>query len=163
MHYNEVGRITFMRIIDLTFSVTENNIHEPAGGAEYSCTEVALKSARSSYTGIIYDFSISSMDGTYIDFPGHIKETDNGDDAENYPVEKLYRRDATVIHLDRESDSGAVTAEELQAAFPSPSIKTPVLIVNALGKRRFDDIKMRSVTQLPCRLIGELTSINKKL
>jgi kynurenine formamidase len=132
-------------IIDLTFTATDTDKHEPNCIAKFIQKETPLQSEQTSYTGITYDFSINSMAGTYIDFPGHIKETDNNKDAENYPIEKLYRRSATVIHLDRKSGSGAVTAKELQTALAATTIETPILIVNALGNRRFDDIEKRSV------------------
>jgi len=106
-------------IIDLTFTASEKNIFTPGCIAEYVEKELPLKSANTSYTGLIYDLSLSSMAGSYIDFPGHIKETDNGENAENYSVERLYRRDATVVHLNRESNSGGVTAEDLQIACSS--------------------------------------------
>jgi kynurenine formamidase len=106
---------------------------------------VPLKSANFEYTAVIHEFSFSSMAGTYIDFPTHIKETDNGDDAANYPIEKLYRRSATTARLDRKNGSGGVGVEELRKALPNGEIKTPVLIVNALGNKRFDDVEWRSV------------------
>ena len=132
-------------IIDLTFTATDIDRHEPDCIAKVIQKEIPLQSEQTSYTGITYDFSINSMAGTYIDFPGHIKETDNGENAKNYPIEKLYRRSATVIHLDKETGSGAVTAKELQTALAATTIYTPILIINALGNIRFDDIEKRSV------------------
>ncbi len=128
-----------MVLVDLTLPVPE----ETAG-----LTEVPIRSSGVSYTGMTYDFRINSMHGTYIDFPGHIKETDDGVDAASYPIEKLFRVDAVVLHLDRESASGAVTAGDLAAAWPEPAPGGPppgALIVNALGSRRFDEIAPRSV------------------
>jgi kynurenine formamidase len=95
------------------------------------------------YTGMIYHFDHDSMLGTYIDFPGHIKETDDGADAANYSLEKLFRIRAAVIHLDRADGSGAVEADELEGALEG---SVPgVLVINALGNRRFDEIEERSV------------------
>ena len=95
-------------------------------------------------TALVYAFDHWGMAGTYIDFPGHIRETDDGTDAENYPVERLYAIPAGVIHLDREDGSGAIGADELAGALTTDSA-CGALIVNALGKRRFDDIAWRSV------------------
>ena len=97
------------------------------------------------YTGVIYEFKMGSMAGTYIDFPGHIAETDDGQDAYNYPLEKLYCRRAAVIRLDRWDGSGGVTASELAAACPVKIQPGDALIVNALGDRQFYDIENRSV------------------
>ena len=95
------------------------------------------------YTGMIYHFDHDSMLGTYIDFPGHIKETDDGADAANFPLVKLFRTQAAVIHLDREDGSGAVETEEILGALKGDV--PGVLVINALGHRRFDEIEERSV------------------
>ncbi|NOY81285.1 MAG: cyclase family protein [Kiritimatiellaeota bacterium] len=128
-----------MLLVDLTLPLPEQTAR---------LTEVPIRSSGAAYTGMTYRLSINSMHGTYIDFPGHIKETDDGAHASNYPVEKLFRVDAVVVRLDRASGSGAVTAEELAAAFPKttpPDGPPGALIVNALGNRRFDEIAPRSV------------------
>ena len=106
--------------------------------------EVPLHSANTAYTGIIYQFSSGSMQGTYLDLPGHIRETDDGQTAANFPVEKLYRLPASLIRLDRASGSGAVTADELEDAFGGIP-NTPGIIINALGQRNPDQIETRSV------------------
>ena len=129
-----------MSLIDLTL-----NLDDADDSYSILSTPVLLKSFDAEYTGVIHDFSFSSMAGTYIDFPGHIKETDNGFDAVSYPIEKLYRRKATVIRLYRDSDSGGVTAEELQSAMLTDKLETPVLIINALGDKQFDEIDWRTV------------------
>ena len=85
------------------------------------------------------------MAGTYLDFPGHIAETDDGQDAANYPLEKLYRRRALVIRLDRQDNSGGVTATELASACQAEIRNGDALIVNALGDRQFYGINERSV------------------
>jgi kynurenine formamidase len=129
-----------MKLIDLTLDLDKAD-----NSYEITSENVELKSLNTKYTGVIHNFAFSSMAGTYIDFPGHIKETDNGEDAVSYPLEKLYRRKATVIRLDREDGSGEVTSDELRAAAPISEMDTPVLVLNALGDKRFDDIKLRSV------------------
>ncbi len=105
--------------------------------------EWKLGREESRYTAVVYDFAFDSMAGTYLDLPGHIRETDDGVDAAGYPVEKLYRVDATVVHLNREDGSGAVGSDELIGA--APEVQGGALVVNALGKRRFDEIEERSV------------------
>ncbi len=131
-----------MEIIDLT-----RNMHHSlfVDMPKTEVTEVLLQSADISYTGMVYDFSYNSMTGTYIDFPGHIKECDDGTDAGNYPVEKLYRQAADVIQLDRISNSGGVTADELKTALQSPQTGNKILIINALGKLDSGAIERRSV------------------
>jgi len=86
---------------------------------------------------------MDSMASTYIDFPGHIAETDDGQDAKNYPLEKLYRHTAKVIHL--EQTKGAVSAKDLAENCPCKLNKGNALIINALGKLRFDEVPERSV------------------
>ena len=106
--------------------------------------EVPLRSAQTAYTGMVYDFEVNSMNGSYIDLPGHIRETDNGERADNVPMENFYRVPCSVIHMDRKSGSGAVTADELEQAFGG-KVATPALMINALGPLDPDEIDNRSV------------------
>jgi kynurenine formamidase len=99
---------------------------------------------RPPYQARVHYFSHDSMAGTYLDFPSHIEHTDDGSDAANFPVEKLFRMDATVIHLARADGSGPIGADELAAACPPPPL-AQALILNALGVLRFDQIAARSV------------------
>lgn len=122
-----------MKLIDLTFDL----------GFESKEYNLDLKSPGIKYTGVCYDFKMNSMAGTYIDFPGHIAETDDGQNAKNYPLEKLYRRNAKVIHLDR--TKGAVSAKDLADSSKCKIDKGDALIINALGSLRFDDVPERSV------------------
>jgi len=131
-----------MRLIDLTRDMG-NSIFVNA--PEAKVREVALKSAEIAYTGVVYDFSYKSMVGTYIDFPGHIKECDDGNNAGNCPLEDLYRQDADVIHLDCISGSGGVSAVELEAMLHSKDSGNKVLVINALGSRDSGDIEQRTV------------------
>ena len=129
-----------MHLIDLTLPVSG-----PTGNnSSVRVEERIIAHGTTKYTGMIYHFAHDSMVGTYIDFPGHIKETDDGLDAEHYPIEKLFCVDAAVIRLNREDGSGAVTVAELQAACPC-RVNGGALIINALGKLRFDEIESRSV------------------
>ncbi len=126
-----------MPFIDLTREIT-------AEAAGVKTQDVPLKSAATCYTGVVYRFAHDSMQGTYIDFPGHIRETDDGRTAADIPLEQLCRVPASVIHLARTNNSGAVTAAELEQAFGGvPS--TPALVINALGERNSDGIDQRTV------------------
>ncbi len=109
----------------------EERPHELAGGGGV-------------YTGVVYHFAHDSMLGSYIDFPGHIKETDDGLDSATYPIGKLYRVPATVIRMSRADGSGGVKADELAAACPKP-FRGEALVLNALGNLRFDEIVERTV------------------
>ena len=45
----------------------------PIGPFSVDSSEVPLRSANTAYTGIIYQFQSGSMQGTYLDLPGHIR------------------------------------------------------------------------------------------
>jgi len=111
---------------------------------EIAVRHVALRSAATAYTGVVYTTTGSSMLGSYIDFPGHILETDDGRRADTADLADFYRMDASVIHLDRADGSGGISAEELEKAFGGVP-DTPVVILNALGARGPLDIAPRSV------------------
>lgn len=128
-----------MTCVDLTLRGIGRNT-----APEIETRHVALRSAATAYTGVVYTTTGSSMLGSYIDFPGHILETDDGTRADNVDLADFYRMDASVIHLDRESGSGGIDAAELAAAFGgTPDM--PVVILNALGARGPMDIDPRSV------------------
>lgn len=122
-----------VKIIDITETVP----------ASFKTIRWPLEFPKGTYTGLSHEFEITSNTGTYIDFPCHIEETDDGRDAENFPLPELFRVPATVIHLDRASGSGAVPADELIAA--APPIRGKALIINALGARGVRDIEMQTV------------------
>lgn len=125
-------------VIDITRDFPENF------DTNIKITEVGLKSASTRYTGMVYEWIIHSMHGSYIDFPGHIKETDNSERADNFPYERLYRVPCSVIRLKRKSGSGAVTGKDLEKAFGRIP-DTPALLINALGKKEPDEVEERSV------------------
>ena len=106
--------------------------------------EMPLKSGMTSYTGIVYTIKHDGMTGTYIDFPGHIAETDDGIRGDNCPLENIFRVPAQVIRMDRESGSGAVTADDLERACGG-KVSTPALVINALGGKEPCEIENRSV------------------
>lgn len=96
------------------------------------------------YDARVHTFSHWGMAATYIDFPGHITETDDGQDAASIPAAALFRLPAVLIRLERAGRPGPISAPELAAACPS-SAPAPGLVINALGTRRFDDVPERSI------------------
>lgn len=139
-----------MQIIDLTLPIATSEEEKLAPDAPWQETDTIharqwpIGEGDAAYTARVHYLSHWGMAGTYIDFPGHIVETDDGDDAASVPAEKLYRLQASVIRLDRASGSGRISAGELAEAAPKPAAGQ-ALIVNALGSRRFDEIEDRSV------------------
>jgi kynurenine formamidase len=59
-------------------------------------------------------------------------------------VDNFLRLKTTVIHLNKESGSGGVSAEELKNACKIEE-GCDALIVNALGEKSFDEVEERSV------------------
>lgn len=131
-------RETTTRVIDITCDFP------PSFGSKVEITEIPIESNGAAYTGVAYAWPAGSMQGTYIDLPGHIKELDDGATAENFPVERLYRVAGTYVQLRRESGSGAVTAEDLQTAL-GRELDSPALVINVLGLKEPDEIETRSV------------------
>lgn len=107
----------------------------PAGFAseKVHLKEIPLQSAKTRYTGMIYNIEIGSMYSTYIDFPGHIRETDDGVTAENACLEDHYRVPCSLIRMDRENCPGGVSARDLEMAFGG-RVTTHSLMIHALGK-----------------------------
>lgn len=128
-----------MRIVDCTRPFD----NEPLYRIERNT--VPLVSEAVKYTGVVYHLALNSMVSTYIDFPGHIKETDDGRRANNTALADLFRRPADIIHLNRESGSGAVTGQELADAFGNRTFTGDILILNALGHKNVHDIELRTV------------------
>ena len=131
-----------MKIIDLTRDMHDTLFVDLP---ETKVSEISLKSANIAYTGVVYDFAYNSMAGTYIDFPGHIKECDDGNNAGSYAVANLYRLNADVIHLNRLSGAGGVSASELEAALQIKNSDNTLLIINALGKLDSSEVERRGV------------------
>lgn len=146
------GESTMTELIDLSLPIPPVDLERTGLGdpiAEKQTVrtrEWDLRSRGLPYSARVHYFEYWSMAGTYLDFPGHILQTDDGTDAANAPLPSLYRLDATVIHLDRESGSGKIKQDELAAACAAPVADLGrALILNALGSRRFDEIEERSV------------------
>ena len=139
-----------MQIIDLTLPIATREDEKLAPDAPWEETATIqtrqwlIGDGADAYTARVHYLRHWGMAGTYIDFPGHIVETDDGSDAASMPAERLFRLRASVIRLDRPSGSGRISASELVEAAPSP-VTGQALIVNALGSRRFDEIEERSV------------------
>ncbi len=108
-----------MKIIDLTSKVKE----------KYSTSIVKIPMPEQTYNGIIHNFSLSSMSGTYLDFPGHIEEFKDGSDAENYPVEKLFMVDTTVIRLNRKGLGREISVREIEET--GIKVDTGCLLIDA--------------------------------
>jgi hypothetical protein len=107
-----------MKLIDLTLTWSPVETEEQL---------VPLKSENTAYTGVVYDFRFSSMSGSYIDFPGHIHETDDGMHTGNLPLADLYRVPATLLRPKR---SGyGITAAELEEARGN-LLPTPCLVIH---------------------------------
>ncbi len=124
-----------MKLVDLTLPTPQRENNHPLVVTD----EWPLSGKEMSYTGMVYHFNHWSMSGTYIDFPGHIKELDDGMDAFNYPLEKLCEVESVLLRLDRDPYSGKIHAEELESAC-GVNGKIGGLIVHALGDKRFDEI-----------------------
>lgn len=99
------------------------------------------------YDGVIHNFCYKGTSSTYIDFPGHIAGYDDGTDAANYKLEKLYQVKTVIIKLNRDCSSGKVCKEDLLESVnvDLEKEKPGAIIINALGNKRFDEIKNRSV------------------
>lgn len=100
-----------MRIVDLTLPVGSPGDKTP----EHETYILKLPIKGNTHDGVCHRFQWHSMTGTYIDFPGHIAEFEDGADAANYPIEKLFMVDTTFIRLDRAGKGREITAEELEA------------------------------------------------
>ena len=106
--------------------------------------DVALKSDKTEYTGVVYNISTSTMMGSYIDFPGHIKETDDGVNGANSDLADFTNMSAAVIRFDRAGQPGGITAEDLEKSYGGVP-DTQAVIINALGSVSSFDIPPRSV------------------
>ena len=128
-----------LRAVDLTCPATFSR-HLPPECRE---SRLELKSAATRYTGVVYDLRLNGMSGSYIDFPGHIAETDDGRRADNVDLTEFYRMDATVIHVDRTEKSGGITGAELEAVCGGVP-NTPAIIIHSMGPKDPPDINFRS-------------------
>jgi hypothetical protein len=121
-----------MRLVDLTYSLPAAEEGRPT----VTPVERPLDLDGVPCTAMLYDFTHGGMVGSYLDLPGHLRETDDGLTAENYPLERLYEVPAVVAHLPRAGAPGKITAAELEAACPVRPAGG-ALIVHALGEQSF--------------------------
>ena len=114
--------------------------------AKISLEHFPLDSDQTKYTGEIWHFACDSMVGTYLDLPGHILETDDGQRGSNLDLADFYRVPTTILHLNRYSNSGAVTANDLHKANGGKDKVNRFLIVHALAEQLAPhDVEWRSV------------------
>ena len=107
------------KIIDLSKRITE----------DFETKVVNICLSGETYHAFVHRFNLSSMSGTYIDFAGHIKEFDDGFDASNYPFEKLFMVDATLLRLNRKGKDREIHAGELESS--GVRIDTPAVVVDS--------------------------------
>ena len=139
-----------MTLVDLQYPV--QNYEDDVLDSEYNVehwendknTTRMKERIHPTYTSRVCYFSHWSNVGTYIDFPGHVIETDDGYHAENYPLEKLYRLESPVIHLNRESGSGRIELEELKSHCPKDD-DGAAIVINGLGRKQFYQVSRRGV------------------
>ncbi len=147
-----------MTYVDLTANFCGRSDH-----AEIIPREVPLKSEKTRYTGVVYTLNCHlTMLGSYIDFPGHIKETDDGVTAATVDLADFANMDCAVIKLDRAHQPGGITAEDLEKAYGGVP-DTKAVIINVLGTLSPFDIPQRSVyleldaiewlKKTPCKLL----------
>ena len=123
-----------MKIIDLTHPVIHWNLQRE---------DKRLKSPGTEYTGVVYRLSLDSADTSYLDLPGHIRETDDGRHAANTGLSEFYRKRATLLRPEHRPD-GAVTRELLERAASGKTLH-PVMILHALGETDDADIPLRNI------------------
>jgi kynurenine formamidase len=142
-----------MRLIDLTYSIPA----EEDGHPTVTPVERPLDLDGVPCTALLYEFTHGGMVGSYLDLPGHVRETDDGLTAATYPLEKLYEVPAVVAHLPRAGAPGKITAAELQAACPVLP-QGGALVVHALGPQSFwemDPGQSVALTREACQWMGE--------
>ena len=145
-----------MAVVDLTAAFRGRNV-EP----DIVSKLVPLKSDKTEYTGVVYNVSSSTMMGSYIDFPGHIAETDDGVNGANFDLAEFTNIPAAVFHLNR-TQPGGISAADLEKAFGGVP-DTPAVIINGLGEKGSFDIPPRSIyltldavewlKKTPCKLL----------
>ena len=89
------------------------------------------------YLGLCTGFSSCSSSGSYIDFPGHIDITDNGEHAGNVDILDFYRQKAYLVRPELNAEGG-ITAQALKNACQDMPDDVKILIVD--GIRLQEDI-----------------------
>lgn len=134
-----------MRLIDLTMPVPQEENGHGTVATEERSIDMGLSSG--TYTAVIHDYRHWSMSGTYIDLPGHIRETDDGQRADGYPLQKLFNLPAAVLRLERYDRPGKIQAQELEDACRG-EIEGGALIIHALGERTYYDMTPAATVSL---------------
>lgn len=113
-----------MKIIDLTAPFSDST--------ETSLREVPLRSDKTAYTGMVYRFNHESMATTYLDLPGHIRETDDGRNGENLNIADYYRQPARLLRIPPRT--GGITPDDLKKAAGGKKI-LPFTIIHSFGRK----------------------------
>ena len=121
-----------MRLVDLTLPIEFSG-----DGPRREDYFIPLAVQGRSFKALCHRFAFDGMSGTYLDYPGHAVETDDGDHAGVCPLERLFMLPTTVIHLDRDPADRVVTAAELEGA--GVEVRGEALIIHALGAKRSSD------------------------
>lgn len=127
-----------MNIVDLT-----RNAVSEWGKLSIQPEIVALGQEQNRYSATVWHIDGDSMLGSYLDLPGHIRETDDGRRGDNLNPELFFRIPTTVIHLN--ITAGPVTAQHLFSANNQQNKSLPFLAINAIGDANPHDIPWRSV------------------
>ena len=80
------------------------NLTAPFNRAHIFTERIPLKSDRTAYTGMVYHYRHGSMETTYLDLPGHIAETDDGQNAQNFDLLSCYRQKALLLWITPPAD-----------------------------------------------------------
>lgn len=113
-------------------NLTRQEFKSELSNTELKQALIPLSSANTKYTGVVYFTKTDSMLCSYLDLPGHILETDDGQRGNNIDAADYFRVDTTVLHLGVGDGHGAVTAEDLEKANAGSKVER-FLIVHALG------------------------------
>ena len=108
------------------------NLTAPFNSAHIYTERLPLKSEHTAYTGMIYHFRHGSMETTYLDLPGHIAETDDGQHAANCDLCNFYRRKAMLLRIDSPDGEFGITPDILEQARNGRPWQEWI-VINALG------------------------------
>ena len=108
------------------------NLTAPFNNAHIYTERLPLKSERTAYTGMVYHFRHGSMETTYLDLPGHIAETDDGQHAANCDLLDFYRRKSMLLRIAAPDGEYGITPEDLEKARAGRPWQEWV-VINALG------------------------------
>ena len=110
------------------------NLTAPFNRAHIFTERIPLKSDRTAYTGMVYHYRHGSMETTYLDLPGHIAETDDGQNAQNFDLLSYYRQKALLLRITPPADEYGITPADLDKALAGREWQKWI-VINALGNR----------------------------